>query len=343
MGPESAGAEPGPACYAKGGVEPTVTDASLVLGYLHPDSFAGGALSLQSERSRESIENRLAEPMGMSVEDAALGIHRILIAQMAEGIRAVSIRQGIDPRQFTLLAMGGAGPLLATALAEELDIRSVLVPRYAGVLSAVGLLAARVEHESACAFLRALQGLDIEELTAALEGLDVQCANYMRRQRVPEDATRITHSADMCYVGQSYYIEVPLRADSDEALERLREEFLLRHERVYGHSSDAPVQIVNLRSVHDAFGRDVLEIRRAREHKRAPTAPRARREVRLRGSSRREPVDVYAREALRDSAPDPVAGPAIVEQMDTTTVIGRDWNARMIHDGSMLMTRGERT
>ena len=140
VGPESAGAEPGPACYGKGGVEPTVTDASLVLGYLQPAAFAGGALTLQPDRAHESIENRLAGPLGLSVEDAALGIHRILIAQMAEGVRAVSIRQGIDPRQFTLLAMGGAGPLLATALAEELDIRSVLVPRHAGVLSAVGLL-----------------------------------------------------------------------------------------------------------------------------------------------------------------------------------------------------------
>ena len=339
VGPESAGADPGPACYGTGGVEPTVTDASLVLGYLHPDSFAGGALALHPECAHESIETRLAGPLGMSVEDAALGVHRILIAQMAEGVRAVSVRQGIDPRRFTLLAMGGAGPLLATALAEELDIRSVLVPRYAGVLSALGLLAARVEHESACSFLRPLQSLDLAELQGALKGLDAQCAKYMHQQRVPKTAVRIAYSADMCYVGQSYYIEVQLRPEAHAPLARLREEFLLRHESVYGHSADAPIQVVNLRSVHHAFGRDTLEIRPAGEGPSATRAPRVRREARLRGSSRREMVDVYDRGALEGVAAGQITGPAIVEQVDTTTLIAPGWDARMIDDGSMLMRR----
>ena len=137
VGPQSAGSEPGPACYGRGGIEATVTDASVVLGYLDPDYFAGGKLKLKPELAREAVA-RIAGRLNLTVEQAALGIHRILNAQMAEGIRLVSIRQGHDPRRFTLLPLGGGGALHACALAEELGITRVLVPRHPGVLSAAG-------------------------------------------------------------------------------------------------------------------------------------------------------------------------------------------------------------
>ena len=146
VGPQSAGSEPGPACYGRGGMEATVTDASVVLGYLDPDYFAGGKLKLRPELARDAVA-RIAGRLNLTVEQAALGIHRILNAQMAEGIRLVSIRQGHDPRRFTLLPLGGGGALHACALAEELGITRVLVPRHPGVLSAAGLLAAPIEHE----------------------------------------------------------------------------------------------------------------------------------------------------------------------------------------------------
>ncbi|HKD25497.1 MAG TPA: hydantoinase/oxoprolinase family protein, partial [Xanthobacteraceae bacterium] len=147
VGPQSAGSEPGPACYGRGGNEPTLTDASVVLGYLDPEHFAGGRLKLRPKLSRKAIERVIARPLNFTVEQAALGIHRIVNAQVAEGIRLVSIRQGHDPRRFTLLPLGGGGPLHACALAEELGVRRILVPRHPGVLSAAGLLAAPVEHE----------------------------------------------------------------------------------------------------------------------------------------------------------------------------------------------------
>ena len=156
VGPRSAGSEPGPACYARGGGEPTVTDASVVLGYLDPKYFAGGAIELDVERARDAIAKRIAAPLGLGIEDAAAGIHQVVNAQMAEGIRLVSVRQGFDPREFTLVAMGGAGPLHACALAADLAIARVVVPRHPGVLSAAGLLAAPIEHEVSTAYAEPL-------------------------------------------------------------------------------------------------------------------------------------------------------------------------------------------
>ena len=152
VGPKSAGADPGPACYGRGGEWATVTDASVALGYIDPGYFAGGSLKLDPDRARVVIDSVVAKPLGLSLDHAALGIHRVVNAQMAEGIRLVSISRGIDPRQFALVALGGAGPLHATALASELGISTVVVPRNPGVLSAIGLLSATTEHEVSAAF-----------------------------------------------------------------------------------------------------------------------------------------------------------------------------------------------
>ena len=151
VGPQSAGSEPGPACYGRGGTDATVTDASVVLGWLDPDFFAGGTFKLRPDLAREAVA-RIAEALGLPVEAAALGIHRVLNASMAEGVRLVSVRQGIDPRGFALVPLGGAGGLHATALARELGMRCVLVPRIPGVLAAAGLLAAPIEHEVSASF-----------------------------------------------------------------------------------------------------------------------------------------------------------------------------------------------
>src|SRR6185437_2893971 len=159
VGPESAGSEPGPASYGRGGKRATVTDASIVLGYINPDYFAAGSLKLAPELARKAIKEKIADPLKMSVEEAALGIHRVVNAQMAEAIRLVSIGRGIDPRAYTLLPLGGGGSLHATALARELGIRRIAVPPHPGVLSATGLLFAPIEHEVSTAFPRALGGV----------------------------------------------------------------------------------------------------------------------------------------------------------------------------------------
>jgi len=218
VGPHSAGSDPGPACYGRGGEEATVTDASVVLGWLDPAYFAGGSVSLDPSLARAAIERRIAAPLGLTVEDAALGIHRVVNAQMVEGIRLVSVRRGLDPRHFTLVALGGAGPIHATALAAELGIGSVLIPRHPGVLSAAGLLAAPIEHEVAMAFPCPLAGLVFADARRVLDELDRQCARLMAEESIGDIPVSIRYSADVWYIGQSYHLEVPLDADAPDPL-----------------------------------------------------------------------------------------------------------------------------
>ncbi len=332
VGPHSAGADPGPACYGQGGTRPTVTDASLVLGWLNPAFFAGGTLALHLDKARAALEEQIARPLGLSPEQAALGIHRVVNTQMAEGIRLVSVRQGFDPRRFTLLALGGAGPLHATALAEELHVGQVLVPRHPGVLAAAGLLAAAVEHEVSAAFGRTLEGLALADVRAALAILDERCAQLMAAER--RAAEEVLHFADLCYVGQSYHLEIALPPDAAEPLARLYQDFLVAHDRVYGHSVPAPARIVNLRAVHRCGGRDRLPDAHWQGADAASTDA-ATRLIRL-GAG---PVtaSVHRREALRPGTAYP--GPAVVEQADTTTLITPGWVAAVVADGHLALTR----
>ncbi|MFO0997844.1 MAG: hydantoinase/oxoprolinase family protein [Alphaproteobacteria bacterium] len=335
VGPHSAGSEPGPACYGRGGSEPTVTDASVVLGYIGPERFAGGSLRLSPERAAEAIDRVVGRPLGLSTEAAALGIHRILNAQMAEGIRLVSIRRGYDPRDFALVAGGGGGPLHACPLARELAIERILVPPFPGALSACGLLAAPTEQELSIAFSRELSALGEDELRAALGELDARCGDVMRGEVANGQTVRVHHFADVCYVGQGYHLEVPLSLDgAGPAIERLYRDFLAAHDRVYGHSTRNPARIVNLRTVHRAGG--AAGLGRAPEPKAA--AGRAeRRSILL-----PEPWGrVEAQVAQRDGMAIGVAldGPAIVEQADTTTLIEPGWRARALEGGVLLLER----
>jgi len=335
VGPHSAGAEPGPACYDRGGDEATITDASLVLGYLNPDYFAGGTLRLDPRLAAAAIESRIARPLGLSLHDAALGMRRVLNAQMAEGIRLVSVRRGCDPRTASLVAFGGAGPLHATALADELGITSIIVPRFPGVLSAFGLLCAPTEHEVASACHRDLADLSVAELDDAFALLDHRCAALMTAEGIAAGGYRIWHSADVCYVGQSHFIEIPVDATSgDDVLSRLYRDFLDAHDRLYGHGAELPARIVNFRAT-------------------ARTAPapsngtgcaigggggrKAMRDIVLAEGDSATSVPIFERDALLPAAE--IVGPAIVEQADTTTLIEPGWRGRLAPDRTLLLDR----
>jgi len=334
VGPQSAGSEPGPACYDFGGSEPTVTDASVVLGYLHPKHFAGGRLALNPERGREAIERAIARPLGLTVEEAALGIHRIVNAQIAEGIRFVSIRQGHDPRRFTLLPLGGAGALHACALAEELGIGRVLVPRLPGVLSAIGLLSAPIEHEVSSALPRAVDGLDLTEVRATLEKLDARCGALMAQESVDHQDVVRRYCADICYAGQAYHLEVPFEPAASDPLAALKRAFYAAHDRTYGYAPKAPIRLVNLRTVH-------CVTRSERQHDAwAPSGgPACVRRAHILLPDRRGVAEasVYDRAALRVG--EGFAGPAIIEQEDTTTLVTPDWLCRVDAQGNLLLER----
>ncbi len=334
VGPQSAGSKPGPACYGRGGTEATVTDASLVLGYLDPDYFAGGTLRLDPERARAALAP-LAARMGTSVEQAALGIHRVLNAQMAEAMRLVSIGRGIDPRGYALLPLGGAGPIHAAALAAELGMSRIIVPPHPGVLSAAGLLAAPIEHEMSAAFPRPFAGTNWPEVVAALAKLDAGCARLMAGEGAAPDAAAIRHFADLCYIGQGYHLEIPLRADEPEPLATLYRDFLAAHDHVYGYGAEAPARFVNLRAVHRAAlpappqPAATTEVERSTRHRR----------VLIDASAGFETAAVYDRAAL--AAGTRITGPAIVEQADTTTLIPAGWRCRVAEAGHLLIEPSE--
>jgi N-methylhydantoinase A/oxoprolinase/acetone carboxylase beta subunit len=335
VGPQSAGSEPGPACYGQGGTQATVTDASLVLGYLDPDYFAGGALRLDIERARRAIGDNVAGKMGVSIETAALGIHRVLNAQMAEAMRLVSIGRGIDPRGFTLLPLGGAGPIHAAALATELGITRIVVPLHPGVLSASGLLAAPIEHEMSAAFPRPLADTEWAEVQAALGQLDDGCARLMAGESVAIEGVAVRHFADICYIGQGYHLEIPLHDGESQGdpqpLAALYRDFLAAHDRVYGYAAEAPARIVNLRAVH-RVAPSPLEV---------STVAATQGETR---PSRRVLIDlaigfadaaVYRRGGL--VAGQEFSGPVIVEQPDTTTLVPTGWRCRCDSGGNLLL------
>jgi N-methylhydantoinase A len=336
VGPQSAGADPGPAAYGKGGREPTVTDASLVLGYLDPGYFAGGSLQLDAALAAEAVERAIARPLGLSVEAAALGIHRVLNAGMAEGIRLVSIRQGHDPRRFALVPLGGGGALHATALAEDLDIPRVLVPRHPGVLSADGLLSAPIEHEVSTAFPQALAGLDVGAVRATLARLDAEAGRLMAGEAVAAAAARIQYFADVCYVGQSHHLEVPLDPGEPDALQRLYGDFLATHDRVYGYAAEAPARLVNLRSVHRAEPSRGGAAEPEPPAARTLPVPVGRRTILLPDPVGRAEAAIHRRERLPQGAL--LAGPAIIEQADTTTLLPPGWQAAVLASGHMLLT-----
>lgn len=334
VGPHSAGSEPGPACYGRGGENATVTDASVVLGWVDPAYFAGGTLKLDPALSYTAIERHVAGPLGLSVEDAALGMHRVINAQMVEGMRLVSVRRGIDPRRFTLLPLGGAGPIHATALAAELGMTSVLIPRHPGVLSAAGLLVAPVEHEVAMAFPHKLEGLAMAQVREALAALDMRCAALMAQERI-SGATTVRYLADMWYVGQSYHLDVELHPDRPAPLDRLYRDFLATHDRVYGHATETPAAIVNLRAVHRSGGVVALGDEAYTPELGEPL--KTHRRIRVAASA--EPVEA----AIYHRASMPVglrfSGPAIVEQDDTTTLVEPGWHGDVLSDGSLLLQR----
>jgi len=319
VGPQSAGAEPGPACYDRGGEDATVTDASVLLGYLNPASFAGGLMTLDvgaAERAVAAVARRL----GLDVVATAAGIHRVVNARMADQIRLVTIKRGWDPRQFSLVVLGGAGPVHGVPLARELAMADVLVPEAPGVLAAFGLLAAAIEHHHARTWPGPVGEVDLAGVNRCLAELDEIGRARMRDEGVPASDVRVRYSADMRYIGQAYELEVPIRAPvMSTDLSEIERAFHAVHERVYGYArAQQPAEFVNFRAVHSSpLPRPTLRTV-ARERGAADDARIGERRAYF-APDGFVPTAIYDRARLPIGAR--VKGPAIVEQADTTTVI----------------------
>src|SRR5213594_4926957 len=335
VGPRSAGAEPGPACYGRGGDEVTVTDASVVLGYLNPERFAGGLMTLDvgaAERAVAAIGQRL----GVDRVVAAAGIHRVVNARIADQIRLVTIKRGYDPRQFSLVVLGGAGPVHGAALAAEMGMAEVLVPEAPGVLAAFGLLAAAIEHHHARTLQTRTDVADLAAVNRCLAELDAAGRARMHEAGVAAGDVRVTYAADMRYVGQAYELEVPIAAPvTPERVPEIVAAFHAVHERVYGYArTQQPVEFVNFRAVHTyPLPRPVVR----------PSAQAHGRLDDARVGERRAYFDGFVSAAIYERARLPLgarlAGPAIVEQMDTTTVIPPGVTAVVDEAGNLRLRR----
>jgi N-methylhydantoinase A len=337
VGPQSAGAAPGPACYGRGGDNPTITDCNLVLGYLGEDNFLGGAMRLDAGKARDAIAVKVAEPLAVGVSAAAEGIIRIIDVKMAEAIKAISTMRGHDLRDFMLLAFGGAGPLHAGRLARDLGMAGVIVPLYPGVFSAMGLLMSDVRHDYVQSKMTPLGDITAEAVNAMFEQLTAQAAEELRGDGFAGDRIGIERALDMRYAGQGYEIAVPCPAPlAADGLTALRASFDAQHKAMFGHMApEEPVEIVSYR----VRGIGLLPPVAMPKFKRAGTtlaqARRETRRVRFDGSERDCPV--YQRERLDVGLE--IAGPAILDQLDCTTVICPGQVARVDEWKNLIVTQ----
>lgn len=339
VGPASAGSSPGPACYGRGGDRPTVTDASLVLGYLNPGYFAGGGLGLDVERAH-AVVGALGEHLGLGALETALGIHRIVNAHMAAQMRLSSTIRGHDPRSLALVVLGGAGPVHGAQLADELKMGRVIVPPAPGVLAAWGLTAAEIEHEVARTFAAPADASAGEELVNVYADLRRDVLELMAAEGTDVDAVLLRHSADLRYVGQSYELEVTVpETDGAEIVHAALEGLHERHLAIYGYvDQEAPVEFMNLRVTATLSAADIA---RPEIHTRDSDGVVRKPSRTIHTSTSPEGCEavIYERHSL------PVGfsleGPAILEQEDTTTVVYPGWTA-LVHDsGTVLLERSE--
>ena len=330
VGPESAGSEPGPACYARGGTRPTVTDANLVLGYLNPDYFLGGSMRIDAEAGRRAVAEHVAGPLGMQTAEAAAGIHEIANASMAAAIRIVTVERGVDPRDFALLAFGGAGPAHAVRVAEEYDIPEVIVPPDPGVSSALGLLVSETASEFGRTRILDQDAADPARIEAIYAELELQGRRTLAAEGVAEERIEIERRADLRFRYQSHALSVGLPAGRlrAEDLERAAVDFRGAYERTYGVRQEDPVQFVGYRV--RAVGRGPrfrLAPLRAAPSRPSPAPVEGSRPVYFRECGGFTDTAVHRRERLFPGQV--VAGPAIVEEPASSTVVPPDYAAEV--------------
>jgi len=329
VGPQSAGADPGPVCYGRGGTEPTVADANIVLQTLNPTHLLGGRMPVRQDLAKEAI-GRLAKALDLSPTQTAQGIIAVVTANMARAIRVISVQRGHDPRDYTLMAFGGAGPLHAARLARELEISRVLVPRNPGILCAMGLLLTDLRADFAATRLLPLEAGVDGEIDRAFTGLMAQAESWFAAEGIGRDARRTRRTADMRYAGQNYEIAVPLPDGSigPATLNLLGSGFAEAHRRLYGFATeDDPVQLVTFRVEATGIVAKAELPKHAEAGPDAGGAIRETREVWLDESGGPARCPVYNRDLLRPG--NRFAGPAIVEQMDATTLVLAGMSARV--------------
>lgn len=340
VGPQSAGADPGPACYGWGGEEPTVTDASVTLGYLNPEYFAAGELTLKPALALKAIQERIATPLGMDVAEAAAAIHKIVNNNMGDQLRLVSVYKGYHPRNFSLVAFGGAGPVVAGRLIQILGLNEAIIPCTPGVLSAFGLLAADIEHEEVITFPAEADKVDPKDIEKVFRRGEELCEQKREGVGISETLLRVHRSTEMRYVGQSYELEVPFPEERSEITKDIIQEVVKRfhgvHQRVYQHSHpNNPVEFIAFRTV---FSQEPLPMPTLRKLSCGTEAtPKGWRQAYFDEYQSFFDTPLYERAALVPGQK--INGPVIVEQEDTTTVIYPKQQAEVDDWGNIIISK----
>ncbi len=341
VGPRSAGSVPGPACYGKGGDEPTVTDADLVLGYINPDYYLGGALTVDAEAARRAIQEKIAGRLGMSPADAAHGIYRLVNANMIAAMRVVTIQRGLDPRDFTLVVSGGTAPIHAVRMAQELRIPRVVVPLHAGVFSAVGLITADARYDAHRSYVVRLSQADPARLSAIFREIEREAVAEIEESGFASGEVVARYEVDMRYLGQAHEVPVEVPGEMIDGMDEgavalLGSLFHDKHLRLFGHDSrDAEVELITL-SVSAVGPRAAVEMPLIVAGTPDPGAARkGARAVYFDEAGGFADCSTYERSRL--AAGNVVVGPAVIEQMDTTTVLPPGESATVGRHGDLIV------
>jgi len=320
VGPQSAGAEPGPACYMRGGTEPTVTDASLQLAILDPEYFLGGKMEISPDLGRSAIQ-KVADYFDMSIDEAALGITKIVNINMSGLLQSMTVKRGYDPREFALVAFGGAGPIHAAAIARELNIPTIIVPPFPGVFSAWGMLMADMRHDFGQTYIKLMEGADFDTVTEIYRELDERVKELFKRENIADENIVISYGMDLRYSGQEHTLSVPAPAELNGGdRQELEKRFDELHLKVYGHNApEEPKEIVSLKVMGIAKVRKpMLEVISSGSENPIPEARLGARKVYV-GDGKYEGFVIYRRDRLL--AGNRVLGPALIEEATATTVV----------------------
>jgi N-methylhydantoinase A len=337
VGPASAGAEPGPACYGRGGTKPTVTDADLVLGYIDSAAFHGGKLKLDTDAATRAIEEHVARPASMSVAKAADGIFQVINANMAAALNVVSVQRGYDPREFVLIVAGGAGPIHAAPIARDLEIPLVLIPRESSVFCAAGMLISDLKHDYVRTYARDLEKVVVQEVTRLYKEMTDTALKTLQAEGVAKSKAVVGYSADLRYVGQFNEVEVPVVGKGtirNADLAQLVDQFHARHEALYGYSmKGTPVELINLRVTGRGLTPKPKFERSTPARFKVEKARIGRRKAWFDGAFREVPV--YDGLVLQNGHT--IRGPAILSQPTTTIVVPPDFDLKCDEYNNFLM------
>ena len=342
MGPQSAGANPGPACYGRGGDKPTCTDADLLLGYLDPTFFAGGKLPLDRQRAEKAIEQNVAKPLGLSTEQAAAGMYRVINSNMAHGVREITIKRGLDPREFVMVVAGGAGSLHACMIADELEIPTLLVPAAASILCACGMVFSDLQHDFVRSYICRLSELDHERIKKLVCEMEQEGCRQLAQEGIEQSQASIEIFLDLRYLKQYHEVTLPVsRKDLMQAdTQSITKAFHHEHNRLYGYDLDeegTDLELINVRvrtlgltekPVLPSLDQGSPDAQHALKNQRRAYVP-----------EQDTFLDIPVYDGHRLLAGNIIAGPALIERVDTTIFISQNYRARVDQKGGCLLSR----